>query len=118
MKRLLLLTCAAFAVHGISWAASVYDDAKVRFRGGYDANGDGVFAASEFVDSARPKSDSVHQTVTIAGSDVAYGHGAVWSAFNPFYTNTQYYVSITNGDCAAAADCSSIRILMQGICRK
>ena len=49
MKRLLLLTCAAFAVHGISWAASVYDDAKVWFRGGYDANGDGVVDIADIV---------------------------------------------------------------------
>ncbi len=92
-------------------AGSVYDDAKVWFRGGYDANGDGVFAASEFVDSARSKSDAAHQTVTIAGKGAAYGHGPVWSAFNPFYTNTQYYVSLTNGDCAAAADCAAVKIV-------
>ena len=111
MKRLLLLACAAVAVHGTTWAASVYDEAKVWFRGGYDANGDGVFAAGEFVDSARPKSDTAHQTVTITGSGAAYGRGSVWSSFNPFYTNTQYYASLPNGDCAAAADCSSIKIV-------
>lgn len=91
--------------------ASVYDDAKVWFRGGYDANDDRIFSANEFSDSARPKSDAAHQTVTLSGKDVAYGHGAVWSAFNPFYTNTQYYVSLKNGDCATKEECSSIKIV-------
>lgn len=90
---------------------NVYDEAKVWFRGGYDANGDGIFAASEFVDSSRPKSDTAHQTVTLTGNGVQYNKGAVWSAFNPFYTNTQYYVSLPNGDCAAATECSSIKIV-------
>ena len=96
----------AFASVSLALGAtgSVYDEAKVWFRGGYDANGDGIFAASEFVDSSRPKSDTAHQTVTLTGNGVQYNKGAVWSAFNPFYTNTQYYVSLPNGDCAAAAD--------------
>ena len=111
MKRLALLISAVVTVHGTTLAASVFDDAKVWFRGGYDANSDSVFSANEFSDSARPKSDTAHQTVTISGSGVAYGKGAVWSAFNPFYTNTQYYVSLPNGDCAAAEDCSSIKIV-------
>ena len=67
-------------------AGNVYDEAKVWFRGGYDANDDGIFAASEFVDSSRPKSDTAHQTVTLTGNGVQYQKGAVWSAFNPFYT--------------------------------
>ena len=96
---------AAFASVSLALGAtgSVYDEAKVWFRGGYDANGDGIFAASEFVDSSRPKSDTAHQTVTVTGNGVQYNKGAVWSAFNPFYTNTQYYVSLPNGDCATAA---------------
>lgn len=111
MKRLLLLACAAVAVHGTTWAASVYDDAKVWFRGGYDANGDGVFAASEFVDSSRPKTDTVHQTVTITGNGAGYGKGAVWSAFNPFYTNTQYYASFPNGNRASSSDCTAFNLV-------
>ena len=110
MNKILMGIGAAIAVQSSTMAASVYDEAKVWFRGGYDANGDGVFAANEFVDSARPKSDTAHQTVTITGSGAAYGHGSVWSSFNPFYTNTQYYVSFPNGDCAASGDCSYIRI--------
>ena len=111
MNKILMGIGAAIAVQSSTMAASVYDEAKVWFRGGYDANGDGVFAANEFCDSARPKSDTAHQTVTITGSGAAYGHGSVWSSFNPFYTNTQYYASLPNGDCAAAADCSSIKIV-------
>ena len=53
----------------------------------------------------------VKETVTVTGNGVQYNKGAVWSAFNPFYTNTQYYVSLPNGDCATAADCSSITIV-------
>ena len=104
---------AVFASVSLALGAtgSVYDEAKVWFRGGYDANGDGIFAASEFVDSSRPKSDTAHQTVTLTGNGIQYNKGAVWSAFNPFYTNTQYYVSLPNGDCATAADCSSITIV-------
>ena len=106
--------CAATLVSALlafGAAGGVYDDAKVWFRGGYDANGDGLFAASEFVDSSRPKSDTAHQTVTLSGNGIQYNKGAVWSAFNPFYTNTQYYVSLPNGDCATAAECSSIKIV-------
>ena len=95
----------------IGATGNVYDESRVWFRGGYDANGDGIFAASEFVDSSRSKSDTAHQTVTLTGNGVQYNKGAVWSAFNPFYTNTQYYVSLPNGDCAAATECSSIKIV-------
>ena len=78
---------AAFASVSLALGVTgnVYDEAKVWFRGGYDANGDGIFAASEFVDSSRPKSDTAHQTVTLTGNDVRYKKGAVWSAFNPFH---------------------------------
>ena len=109
-NKTLALSAAAALIAGLA-SASVFDGARVWFRGGYDVNNDGVFSANEFSDSTRSKSDTAHQTVTLAGCDVAYGYGAVWSAFNPFYTNTQYYVSFTNGDCAAAAGCSSIKIV-------
>ena len=108
MNKLLIISVAVVAA---TCQASVFDDAKVWFRGGYDANGDGAFSAGEFVDSARPKSDAAHQTVTLTGGGAAYGCGDVWSAYNPLYTNQQYYVSLTNGDCAASADCTTIKIV-------
>ena len=46
MKRLALLISAVVTVHGTTLAASVFDDAKVWFRGGYDANNDGVTLGS------------------------------------------------------------------------
>lgn len=108
MKRLLLIGTVAVAV---MCHASVFDDAKVWFRGGYDANNDGVFSANEFSDSARPKSDTAHQTVTITGSGAGYGKGAVWSSFNPFYTNTQYYASFPNGGRTASSDCTAFNLV-------
>ena len=111
MNKILMGIGVAIAVQSSTMAASVYDDAKVWFRGGYDANGDGVFAASEFVDSARPKSDTAHQTVTITGSGAGYGKGAVWSSFNPFYTNTQYYASFPNGSRASSSDCTAFNLV-------
>lgn len=109
MKRLVggIVTLVA----GTLVAASVYDDARVWFRGGYDANGDGAFSATEFVDSARPKTDSGHQMVKLAGAGARYAKGDVHSAYNPLYTNNQYYVSLTNGGCTAAADCTSAKLV-------
>ena len=109
-----LVVALALAAHAVmaGLSAGIYDEAKVWFRGGYDANDDGFLSAGEFVDSSRPKSDAAHQTVTLTGAGaVRYAKGPVWSAFNPLYTNEQYYVSLTNGDCATSAECSGIRIV-------
>lgn len=98
-------------VTGMVASASVYDDAKIWFRGGFDANGDSTFAATEFVDSARPKTDTAHQQVVLSGAGARYMKGEVSSAYNPLYTNNQYYVSLTNGGCTAHTDCTSIKIV-------
>ena len=109
-NKTLALSAAAALIAGLA-SASVFDGARVWFRGGYDVNNDGVFSANEFSDSARPKSDTAHQTVTISGSGAAYGKGAVWSSFNPFYTNTQYYVSFPNGDRTASSACTAFNLV-------
>ncbi len=96
---------AALAVYG-----GVFDDAVIWYRGGCDANGDGALQAGEFVDSAHAKSETAYQTCTISGSGtVGYGKGAVWSAYNPLATNTQYYLSFPNGDAADTASCVGVK---------
>ncbi len=107
MSKLTILAgaLAALAVHG-----GVYDDALIWYRGGSDANGDGVLQAGEFVDSAHAKSETAFQTCTISGSGtVGYAKGAVWSAYNPLATNTQHYLSFPNGDAADETSCVGMR---------
>jgi len=86
----------------------IYNEALIWFRGGHDANGDGILQSNEFYDSAHAKSETAYQTCTISGT-VKYEKGAVWSRHNTLATNEQYYLSFKNGAAADAASCASLK---------
>lgn len=102
-----VVACLGLASLSLASVGGIYDEALVWFRGGYDANGDGVLQANEFYDSAHAKSESAFQTCTLSGT-VKYEKGAVWSRHNTLATNEQYYISFKNGDAIDAASCASL----------